>query len=162
MKDNFSGQRFESVGERFLAIQAFLKGISADFLQIIFLECERRLQLDRGSGGEYVEHTVPNCVVPFPITCTGHESPGRYRAPWKKQIFVLHLPIDSMTHFAGPLLFGYVRSRAEGKTTGRPNRRWVHLKFVDHPRQDGQEQGREFKEGEKSVVCEMPWTGCRT
>jgi hypothetical protein len=31
MKENFSGQSFESVGEHFLAVGAFLRGLSADF-----------------------------------------------------------------------------------------------------------------------------------
>jgi hypothetical protein len=32
MKENFSGQRFESVEELFLAVEAFLRRLSADFL----------------------------------------------------------------------------------------------------------------------------------
>jgi hypothetical protein len=36
MEENFSGQRFESVGERFLAVEAFLRGFSDDFLQTVF------------------------------------------------------------------------------------------------------------------------------
>jgi hypothetical protein len=35
-KEDFLGQRFESVGERFLAAEAFLRGLSADFLQTVF------------------------------------------------------------------------------------------------------------------------------
>jgi hypothetical protein len=55
MKESLSGQRFESVQELFLAVEAFLRGLSADFLQIVFLEWERRLRICCESGGEYVE-----------------------------------------------------------------------------------------------------------
>jgi hypothetical protein len=37
MKENFSGQRFESVTEHFLAVETFLRGLYADFLQTVFL-----------------------------------------------------------------------------------------------------------------------------
>jgi hypothetical protein len=36
MKENFSGQRFESAGEHFLAVAVFLRRLSADFLQTVF------------------------------------------------------------------------------------------------------------------------------
>jgi hypothetical protein len=55
MKDNFSRRRFKSVEELFLAVEALLRGISADFLQTVFLEWERRLRICCESGGEYVE-----------------------------------------------------------------------------------------------------------
>jgi hypothetical protein len=55
MKENFTGQRFESVEELFLAVEAFLRGLSADFLQTVFLEWKRRLRICCESGGEYVE-----------------------------------------------------------------------------------------------------------
>jgi hypothetical protein len=45
MKDNCSGQRFESGEEFFLAVEAFLRGLSVDFLQTVFLESERRLRI---------------------------------------------------------------------------------------------------------------------
>jgi hypothetical protein len=38
MKENFSGQRFESVDELFFPFEAFLKGPPADFLRMGFLE----------------------------------------------------------------------------------------------------------------------------
>jgi histone-lysine N-methyltransferase SETMAR len=38
VKENFSRERFESIEEPFLAVEAFLRGISADFLQTAFLE----------------------------------------------------------------------------------------------------------------------------
>jgi hypothetical protein len=40
MKENFSGQHFECVEELVLAVKAFLRGLSADFLQTVFLEWE--------------------------------------------------------------------------------------------------------------------------
>jgi hypothetical protein len=55
MKENFSGQRFESVDELFFAVEAFLRGIPADFLRTVFLEWERRLRVCCEIRGEYVE-----------------------------------------------------------------------------------------------------------
>jgi histone-lysine N-methyltransferase SETMAR len=55
MKENLLGQRFESVEEFFLAVKAFLRRLSADFLQTVFLEWERRLSICCESGAEYVE-----------------------------------------------------------------------------------------------------------
>jgi hypothetical protein len=55
MKENFSGQRFESVEEPHIGVEAFLRGLSANFLQTVFLEWERRLRICCESGGEYVE-----------------------------------------------------------------------------------------------------------
>jgi hypothetical protein len=55
MKENLSGQRFESVEELFFAIEAFLRGLCAGILQTILLEWERRLRICRESGGEYVD-----------------------------------------------------------------------------------------------------------
>jgi hypothetical protein len=81
MKENFSGQRFESGGEHFLPVEAFLSEFSGDFLQTGFLEWERRLQACCESGGEPVEYTVQNCLVTLPITRAGDESPGQYRTP---------------------------------------------------------------------------------
>jgi hypothetical protein len=40
MKENLSGQRFESVDELFFAVETFLRGLSADFLRTVFLEWE--------------------------------------------------------------------------------------------------------------------------
>jgi hypothetical protein len=37
MKKTFSGQRFESVSERFLAVEGFVRGFSADFLPLFRL-----------------------------------------------------------------------------------------------------------------------------
>jgi hypothetical protein len=55
MKETFSGQRLESVEELFLAVEAFLIGVSADFLQNTFLEWEQRLRICCESGGECAE-----------------------------------------------------------------------------------------------------------
>jgi hypothetical protein len=44
MKESFSGQRFDSVEEIFLAVEALLRWLSVDFLQASFLEWERRLR----------------------------------------------------------------------------------------------------------------------
>jgi hypothetical protein len=55
MKENFSGQRFKSVEELFLAVGTFLRWLSADFLQTVCLEWERGLRICYESGGEYVE-----------------------------------------------------------------------------------------------------------
>jgi hypothetical protein len=54
MKENFSGQRFESVEELFLAVEAFLSWLSADFLQTVLLKWERRLRICCESAGEYI------------------------------------------------------------------------------------------------------------
>jgi hypothetical protein len=45
MKENFSGQHFDSVDELFFAIEALLRGLPADFLRTVFLELERRLRV---------------------------------------------------------------------------------------------------------------------
>jgi hypothetical protein len=55
MKENCSGQHFERVEELFLAVEAFLRGVSADFLQTVFLEWEQRLPICCQSSGEYIE-----------------------------------------------------------------------------------------------------------
>jgi hypothetical protein len=55
MKENLSGQRFESFGELSLAVGAFLGGLSADFLQTVFLEWERRLRECWESEAEHVK-----------------------------------------------------------------------------------------------------------
>jgi hypothetical protein len=55
MKENFSGQHFESVEELLLAVEAFLRRLSADFLQTVFLEWEGPLRICCESGGELVE-----------------------------------------------------------------------------------------------------------
>jgi hypothetical protein len=41
----FSARRFETVDELFLVANAFSRGFSADFLQTLFLEWERRFQI---------------------------------------------------------------------------------------------------------------------
>jgi hypothetical protein len=55
MKENFSGQPFESVGELFHAVEAFLRGSSAHFWQTVFVEWERRVRISCESGGDYPE-----------------------------------------------------------------------------------------------------------
>jgi hypothetical protein len=55
MKRNSSGQHFESVEGTLLALEAFLGGLSADFLQTVLLEWERQLQACCESGQEYTE-----------------------------------------------------------------------------------------------------------
>jgi transposase len=55
MKENLLGQGFESVEELFLTVEAVLRGLSADFLQTVFLEWEQRLRTCCQSGGKYVE-----------------------------------------------------------------------------------------------------------
>jgi hypothetical protein len=55
MKQAFAGQHFDAIDNLFLGVEAFLGGLSADFLQIVFQEWVRRLQLCREGGGEYVE-----------------------------------------------------------------------------------------------------------
>jgi hypothetical protein len=65
MKENFSGQCFESVDELFFAFEAFLRGLSADFLQTVFLEWERLFRVFCDNRGEYVEQTGQDCVFIF-------------------------------------------------------------------------------------------------
>jgi hypothetical protein len=55
MSENFSGQYIESVDELFLAVEAFLRRLSAGFVQVVFLEWEKSFQVRYESGGEYIE-----------------------------------------------------------------------------------------------------------
>jgi histone-lysine N-methyltransferase SETMAR len=81
IKENCSGQRFESVDGLCFAIEALLRGPSADFLRKVFLELERRLRVCCESRGEYVEQTGQDYLFLFPITCADDESPGQDRTP---------------------------------------------------------------------------------
>jgi hypothetical protein len=55
MKENVSRQRFERAEESFPTITAFPGGLSADFVQTVFLEREKQLEVCCGSGGKFVE-----------------------------------------------------------------------------------------------------------
>jgi hypothetical protein len=55
MKQAFSGQQFAVSDDLFMSVEAFLRGLFADFLQAVFQEWIRRLQLFCEGGGEYVE-----------------------------------------------------------------------------------------------------------
>jgi hypothetical protein len=54
MKQAFTGH-FATIDDLVMSVEAFLRGLSADFLQTIFQELIRRLQLCCQSGREYVE-----------------------------------------------------------------------------------------------------------
>jgi hypothetical protein len=55
MKQRFAGQHFDTIDDFFMSTEAFLGGISADFLQIVCQEWLRQLPLCHQGAGEYVE-----------------------------------------------------------------------------------------------------------
>jgi transposase len=55
MKQAFTGQHFAAIGDLPMSVEAFLRGLSADFLETIFQEWIRRSQLCCNSDGEYAE-----------------------------------------------------------------------------------------------------------
>jgi hypothetical protein len=55
MKQAFAWQQFATIDNLLMRVEAFLRGLSADFLQTVFQEWIRRLQLYCDGGGEYVE-----------------------------------------------------------------------------------------------------------
>jgi hypothetical protein len=50
-----AGQHFATIDDLLMSVEAFIRGLSADFLQTAFQEWIRRLQLCCEGGGEYVE-----------------------------------------------------------------------------------------------------------
>jgi hypothetical protein len=81
IKQAFAGQYFETIDDLSMGVQAFLGGLSADFLQTVFEEWIRGLRLYREGGGEYVELTLQNGILTFVIARIGDVSPGQYRKP---------------------------------------------------------------------------------
>jgi hypothetical protein len=55
MKQAFAGQHFATINDLLMSVYAFLRGLSADFLQTVFQEWIRRLQLVCERGGKYDE-----------------------------------------------------------------------------------------------------------
>jgi hypothetical protein len=55
MKQAFAGQHFAAIDNLLMSVEAFLRGLSADFLQTVFQEWIRRLQLCCEGGRKYVE-----------------------------------------------------------------------------------------------------------
>jgi hypothetical protein len=55
MKQVFAWQHFATIDGLLMSMDAFPRGLSADFLQIVFQEWIQRLQLCCEGGGEYVE-----------------------------------------------------------------------------------------------------------
>jgi hypothetical protein len=55
MKQAFGGQHFDTSDYTFMGVEAFLGGLSPDFLQTGFQEWVRQLRLCREDGGEYVK-----------------------------------------------------------------------------------------------------------
>jgi hypothetical protein len=55
MKQAFAVRHFATINDLLKSVDAFLRGLSADFLQTIFQEWIRRLQLCCEGGREYVE-----------------------------------------------------------------------------------------------------------
>jgi hypothetical protein len=55
MKQAFARQRFATIDDLLRSVEVFLSRLSADFLQTVFQEWIRRLQLCCECGGEYVE-----------------------------------------------------------------------------------------------------------
>jgi hypothetical protein len=54
MKQAFTWQNFAAIDDLLMNVEAFLRGLSADFLQTVFQEWIRRLQLCCEGGGESV------------------------------------------------------------------------------------------------------------
>jgi TPR repeat protein len=79
----------------------------------------------------------------------------------KEKIFAPRLRIDRMLDFAGTMFFGQVNLLAEAKVTGRLDTAYPHLNTVNHPREDGREQVREFEESEKSYLLRDALQGIR-
>jgi hypothetical protein len=55
IKQTLAEQHFDTGDDLCIGMEAFLGQLSADFLQTVFPECIRQLQLCRESGGEYFE-----------------------------------------------------------------------------------------------------------
>jgi hypothetical protein len=55
MKEAFAEQHFATIDDLLMSVEAFLRGLCADFLHPVFQEWIRRLQLGCEGGGEYVE-----------------------------------------------------------------------------------------------------------
>jgi hypothetical protein len=55
MKQAFAEQHFATIDDLLMSVDAFLRGLSADFLQIVFQEWIRQLQIFCEGGEEYVE-----------------------------------------------------------------------------------------------------------
>jgi hypothetical protein len=55
MQQAFAGRRFDIIHDLFMGIEAFMGPLSADFLQTVFQEWGRRLELCREGGGKYIQ-----------------------------------------------------------------------------------------------------------
>jgi hypothetical protein len=55
MKQAFASQHFATIHDLLMSVEAFLRGLSADFLQTFCQGWIRRLQLCCEGGGEYYE-----------------------------------------------------------------------------------------------------------
>jgi hypothetical protein len=55
MKQAFPWQHFATIDDLIMSVEAFLRGLSADFSQTVFQEWIQRFQLCCEGGGEYVE-----------------------------------------------------------------------------------------------------------
>jgi hypothetical protein len=55
MKQTFAARHFATINDLLKSVDAFLRGLSADFLRTAFQEWIRRLQLCCEGGGEYAE-----------------------------------------------------------------------------------------------------------
>jgi hypothetical protein len=55
MKQAFAGHNFAAIDDLLMSVEASLRELSAEFLQTVFQEWIRQLQLDCDGGGEYVE-----------------------------------------------------------------------------------------------------------
>jgi histone-lysine N-methyltransferase SETMAR len=82
MRENLSGQGFESVDELSFAFEALVRGLPADFLLTVFLEWEQRIGGCCEIRGEYIDETGHNCIFISPIPSVSDESPGQYRTPY--------------------------------------------------------------------------------
>jgi hypothetical protein len=62
------------IDDLLMSVDAFLRGLSADFLQTVCHEWIRRLQLCCEGGGKYVERTVQNGIFTVVTARMGDES----------------------------------------------------------------------------------------
>jgi hypothetical protein len=78
MKQAFAGQYYDIVGGPCMEVEAFLGGISADFLYTVFQEWVRRLQRYCEGGGACVALTLQKWIFMFVIAQIGDGSPSYY------------------------------------------------------------------------------------
>jgi hypothetical protein len=74
MKHAFAGQHFANTDGFPMSMEAFVRGLSADFLQTVIQEWIRRSQLSCEGGRETVQTTLQNGIFAFVIARIGDEN----------------------------------------------------------------------------------------